>query len=285
MKTADFKNSTFKLVAVTALTFFNAQSSFAGFNGFFAGGQVGGGLSNGEHTHVSGGENKNKFRSTGLGFGLQGGYLNYNADTKFLIGGEINALIQTGKGTFDLKNAANTSDGKATASFGYVLGLSALTGVAINPKVAIYTKAGFEKRKLKLNYTDLNPNIQINPNYSKSVTGLAVGGGVMFKINPRLLLAIDYTYTSIPKKSLDDNNVLSVNLSNYTVMLKISYMFGQSNSGKSVDDSPPIGKIIKEKVDQETQAQGGEQAENDLIQKDSTLAKINGFVNQQKNSS
>jgi len=107
----------------------------------------------------------------------------------------------------------------------------------------------------------------------------------MFKINPRLLLAIDYTYTSIPKKSLDDNNVLSVNLSNYTVMLKISYMFGQSNSGKSVDDSPPIGKIIKEKVDQETQAQGGEQAENDLIQKDSTLAKINGFVNQQKNSS
>ena len=198
--------------------------SWASFGGVYVGVHGGGALLKGTHTYSKnsnqGVQKLNSFSYLG---GAHAGYLSEMGETKAVVGVEAYYTITGLKPKKDLQVDGGILDGKVVVRHKSSMGAAVLTGVAVNPKVVMYIRAGFEKASFQMQ----SPNSQA---YSKSTTAIVPGAGILYKMSERITIAGEYQHPLYNKIAPRTDTVAPligyiVNPVEHRVTLKVSMTF------------------------------------------------------------
>lgn len=213
-----------------------SHTADARMSGFYLGAHGGSGLLKGEHKYKNGetgAEGKSKINKMGILFGLNAGYLRPFGNGRTFWGGELYASMISGSVRKQLQTRGGTLDGSVNIQPTRVMGIAAIVGTMINPKIALYGRIGFESQKFKLTYTDLTFQIPTSETYQKSVSGIAPGAGGLYKLTPHISaggeLIVPLLSKIEPRKSTETKNGVKRGFeytpSQYRVMAKVIYHF------------------------------------------------------------
>ena len=188
------------LMAASALALTLPTVAYAGnFDGFYAGGQVGGAFTsfkeNQTSTLFAQNVKDDSFAANGVVGGVFAGYgLTLQG---FYIGGEIGATF----GSRDYTNTTTDASGTAQTKFkaGTEWGVTVRPGYAINDRALVYGLLGFEQVPLKSTFTPGQA-----ASFNKTQTGFTLGAGTEVSIAGPLTFRVDYTHTFLDKISIAD---------------------------------------------------------------------------------
>ena len=202
----------FRLLFFILFVIGSITATHARFHGLYIGANAGVTLLKGDHkyTNASPKEGKVLFGDMSYILGLQGGYMHYLADSKIVIGVELGFSILGLNVTKDLKVDGGPVEGKVNIRNRYKFGLALFAGMAINPKVMMYAKLGYENNKFDLNYTHLTFQTPSYEKYSVSLRGLVPGAGLYYKLSPVLFVGAEYNY-SLMKKTQPRSDTTALN--------------------------------------------------------------------------
>jgi outer membrane immunogenic protein len=201
-----------------------AASAADGFDGFYAGAVVGGRVNS-----------EKKIQTTGTpGFvglvapGIAPGSLNSKSDgVVYGVVGGYNWTLGNGL-VAGIEGELNDGHGKKTGSFsgapvpGLAAGATGLTtsarrqqnfggsirgriGAQVAPNVLVYATGGFAAGKTELRASVVSnsaPAARWDGSEKKTKTGYVVGGGVEFKVSPRVNIRGEYLYTDLGKTTV-----------------------------------------------------------------------------------
>lgn len=212
-----------------------STSCFAKFNGLFAGAHLGFSLLNGTHkyTNASPQEGKITLNEPGYLAGLQAGYLYYAEASKIIVGAEFYFSMTGINSKKDLKVDGGPVEGQVTIQHRHSLGLAILSGIVINPKVALYGKIALETNKFNLNYENLTFQTPTSEKYGASLRGFVPGMGIFYKWTPKILIGAEYGYSFMKKKQPRLDTVVingakrgySFSANEHRLAAKINYVF------------------------------------------------------------
>jgi opacity protein-like surface antigen len=192
-----------------------SSETYANWNGFYLGGQIGLSLLQGSKkikiTDTVAVPNTQKNSSKHLSnfsylVGAHAGYLRTVNQTFWVLAGElyVNFLGNKIKKTATMTDtAAGGADGAAavvpavtyTITMKPGVGFVFLVGNMINPRSFIYAKLGIEYNRFNIHHDAGAVIGSISTN--KSVSGYPLGLGVMFKIKQRNFIRFEYTFVSM----------------------------------------------------------------------------------------
>ncbi|MCX7338047.1 MAG: outer membrane beta-barrel protein [Alphaproteobacteria bacterium] len=170
----------------------------AKIGGFYVGAHVGAEALQGTHTYSNGIGSSGKQKVSAFGYlaGLSVGYLKQLQASPMVFGGEIYGSMAGPKAKKNLQIVDGPIEGSATLSHKYSIGGAVMAGAAINPKILMYTKLGYEIDKIAMDYTFPT---QPTEKYTKSSTTYIPGAGVLYTVSPSLLIGAEYGYAIIKK--------------------------------------------------------------------------------------
>ncbi|RZI46659.1 outer membrane protein [Candidatus Finniella inopinata] len=197
MFTKLYKLSFFVFIFVAAVT----GSAYARFQGLYLGGNLGAVLLKGKHVYTNATPQQGSVELSNLSYiaGLQGGYMHYLADSKFVLGGELGFSITGLNATKTLRVEGGPVEGQVSIREPYKYSFAIFAGMALNPKVLVYAKLGIEKNKFTLKYSNLTFQTPGYQTYSVSLVGFAPGAGAYYKLSQNLLIGGEYNYSFIKK--------------------------------------------------------------------------------------
>ncbi len=205
--------------------------SWASFGGAYVGVHGGGVLLKGTHTYSNssnqGVQKLNAFSYLG---GAHAGYLSEMGGSKAVVGIEAYYTITGLKPKKDLIVDGGTLDGQVTVRHKSSMGAAVLTGVAVNPKVVMYIRAGFERASFQMQYSQLKFQSPNSQTYSKSTTAIVPGAGILYKMSERITIAGEYQHPLYNKIAPRTDTVAPligyiVNPVEHRVTLKVSMTF------------------------------------------------------------
>ena len=194
-----------KLVLASALATTLATTAMANtcsFSGFYAGGQVGMGVSKSHvNTNTVPAAIDLKFGGTGVVGGLHVGY-GKHFPNRFYMGLEAYGNLSNSKSNNNVTIAANT--------YGFKIKREHNFGIALRPGIVfgntlVYAKLGVESGKFKYSNTFNNA---VSSSSKKRVTAFVPGLGVAFHANEHVVLGLESTYSMHKKKNGVKHNVL-----------------------------------------------------------------------------
>lgn len=199
-------------------------------SGFFVGGILGVTALKGEHTYTTKeGSGINKLNKIAPQAGLNAGYLVPMQDGKMCIGAEIYTLLGGSSVKKDLSTKSGPVEGRYNISTKGTIGASIITGMMLNPRLMAYARVGYEMSSLEFKYSDLSFELPHSKTYKKKTTGIAPGGGILFRITPQLSMMLDATIPVLKKTTVrsKDANGRSMEYSPSTqrVTCRIIYTF------------------------------------------------------------
>lgn len=159
--------------------------------------------------------------------------MHYLAASKIIFGAEVSLTMTGTNSPKDLQVDGQKAEGKITIQNRYILNGSFFSGVALNPKVAVYGKIGFETNKFDLNYTHLTYQTPSQEKYSSSFRGLVPGIGTFYKLTQNLLFGGEYCYSLMKKRVVRSqdltkksaNRGYTFSPSEHRVVGRITYLF------------------------------------------------------------
>lgn len=179
-------------------------------SGPFIGGIIGATSMRGEHTYTTNDKPAaNKFKKISPHGGINAGYLISMKDGKVCVGGEIYFIVGGPSSKKELRTADNNKEGLYSISNKGAAGLSLITGMMLNPRIMAYARVGYEVQNYEFKYNELTFEAPNNKTYKKRVSGLAPGGGILFRITPQLAAMVDATVPVVNKVTIrkkDTNN-------------------------------------------------------------------------------
>lgn len=185
----------FLLATVTPLT--------AAPSGFFVGGVLGATALKGEHTYTTqAGPGVNKLNKVSPQGGLNAGYLISMQDGKMCMGAEIYALMGGPSIKKDLATKGGPIEGRYNVATKGTVGAAIITGMMLNPRLMAYVRLGYEMNSFEFKYSELTFESPNNKTYKKKVSGVAPGGGVLFRITPQLSVMLDATIPVLSKTTV-----------------------------------------------------------------------------------
>lgn len=199
MQSAECKMN-FRKSLYSAAAFAYAAPLAAAPSGFFLGGLLGATALKGEHTYtVSGDPSVGKISKMSPHAGIDAGYLISMSDGKACIGAEVYATVggPVVKKTLMLKTGV--VQGQYSIASKNVMGAAIITGMMLNPRLMGYARVGYEMQSYEFKYTELTFESPNSKTYKKRATGLAPGGGLLFRVNQQLSVMVDATVPVMPK--------------------------------------------------------------------------------------
>jgi hypothetical protein len=182
--------------------FFLLTTSFAHI---FVGAQGGGAYGTTTHVYMDPlGKAKKDFSKLLFGGGVCGGYLTTPDGGKMLVGGEAYGNFYSGEVIGDLITEGGVTEGKFAFKHRMAMGISGIVGGWINPKMALYAKAGMELNQFQIQYKDLTFQTLKNETYNKKAYVVVPGMGAVFKVTPLFWIGAEYTHPIYAKMSLRD---------------------------------------------------------------------------------
>lgn len=168
----------------------------ATFNGFFLGAHLGGVLSNAKHTFTnnasaSGRETKD---SIGFALGAHAGLFYEIGRTEFILGLELyyTAIFNCPK--IDLRTGSRNHLGTVTVDHKYATGAALMFGWAVNPKMKVYLRLGYEVNAYNFKYRNLQIGGEPNVSISKRVGRFAPGWGFKYRINKKWAAGFEHIF-------------------------------------------------------------------------------------------
>jgi opacity protein-like surface antigen len=221
----------FRLLNLIAFTTFYIASvtvGWAKFKGPFLGVHGGIALLTGVHkyTNATPQEGKVILNDPGYIAGLQAGY------SKIIIGVEL-YFSKTGINTQkNLQVAGGTIEGQVTIQHRSAMGLAVLSGLVLNPKVALYGKLAIETNKFNLKYNNLTFQTPTTVIYDSSLRGIVPGAGIFYKLTKEIVVGGEYDYSLIKKtQPRSDNDPVagvargfSFSPNEHRLMVKVNYI-------------------------------------------------------------
>jgi opacity protein-like surface antigen len=189
-----------KLILSTVVTLGAAHAS--SMTGFFVSGNAGAMLIEGEHTlknSSTGQEGSRKVNKMGYHAGPGLGYLMAMGDGKFYVGGELYYWLMSGSVRKELQTKTGPVEGTFTIQPKHAMGAAVLMGTMINPKVMMYARVGYESQSFDFKYDDLTFQSPTNVKYSKSVTGVAPGAGILYRLSTSTSVGIELVMPMLAK--------------------------------------------------------------------------------------
>ena len=210
-------------------------ASWAKFGGVFLGAHGGLALLTGIHKYTKATPQDGKITMNEPGYlaGLQAGYLHYAEASRILIGVELYFSMTGINSQKDLKADGGPIEGQVKFKHRSAMGMAILSGIAINPKVALYGKVALESNKFNLSYTSLTFQKPTSEKFDASLRGFVLGGGLYYKVASAILLGAEYGY-SIMKKTQPRSDTVAVNgvrrgysfsPNEHRLVAKINYLF------------------------------------------------------------
>lgn len=194
------------------------------FTGVFFGAGAGGSMLSGEHTYQTAADSgKLNMRGFGALLSAAAGYM-WLTDSKAWFAGELYFYAKTAKASKTMQNITN--EGNVTIKNRSTLGLAGMMGGAINPKLMMYAKAGFETSNYSFNYTNLI-TVPIKKTSSKRMQAVVPGAGLLYTITDAILVGGEYGYMLSTKKiqSSVEEPVANYKPTEHRIMATIRYVF------------------------------------------------------------
>jgi opacity protein-like surface antigen len=194
------------------------------FTGIFFGAGGGASLLGGEHAYKIGADSgKLNMRGFGALLSAAAGYM-WLTDTKAWFAGELYFYAKTAKSSKVMKNITN--EGDVTIKNRSTLGIAGLLGGAVNPRLMMYAKAGFETGTFSFNYKNLTtpPNAKTN---STRMQAVVPGAGMLYTLTDAVLVGGEYGYMLSTKKlkASDASPVADYKPTEHRIMATIRYVF------------------------------------------------------------
>lgn len=184
-------------------------SVYAAPAGFFVGGMLGVTSLKGEHTYTTvDGSGVSKLNKVAPHGGLNLGYLMSMQDGKVCVGAEVYGLTGGPSVSKDLFIKGGPIEGRFNVANKGIMGASIITGMMLNPRLMGYARVGYEINSFEFKYTEMTFESPNNKTYKKKVSGLAPGGGVLFRVTSQLSVMVDATVPVLSKvtvRSKDTN--------------------------------------------------------------------------------
>lgn len=205
--------------------------SWASFGGVYVGVHGGGVLLKGSHTYSNGSnQGVQKLNSFSYLGGAHAGYLSEVGGSKAVVGIEGYYTMMGLKPKKDLIVDGGTLSGQVTIRHKSSMGAAILAGVAVNPKVVMYIRAGFEKANFQMQYSQLTFQTPNSQTYNKSATAIVPGAGVLYKVSERVTIAGEYHHPLYSKMTPRADTAAPfigyiVNPVEHRMVLKISMTF------------------------------------------------------------
>jgi hypothetical protein len=205
--------------------------SWASFGGVYVGVHGGGVLLKGTHTYSnSSNQGVQKLNSFSYLGGAHAGYLSEMGGTKAVVGIEAYYTMTGLKPKKDLQVDGGVLEGKVVVRHKSSMGAAVLTGVAVNPKVVMYIRAGFEKASFQMQYSQLTFQTPNSQAYNKSTTAIVPGAGILYKMSERITIAGEYQHPLYNKIAPRTDTVAPligyiVNPVEHRITLKVSMTF------------------------------------------------------------
>ena len=222
------------------LLFLPAQATF---NGFFLGAHLGGVLSNSKHTFTnnSGFSGRDTKDSIGFALGAHAGLFYELGRTEFILGLEVyyTKIFNTHK--LDLRTGSRNFVGNVDVQHNFATGAAVMFGWAVNPKMKVYLRLGYEVNSYDFKYKNLMIGGPTETSVSKRVGRFAPGWGFKYRINKKWAAGFEHIFlfgkTIRPRKveEIVDGSVRGFNYSatEQRFILKLTRVF---HPGKPDED-------------------------------------------------
>lgn len=172
--------------------------------GIFVSGNAGGLFQSGKHIYTNDAAKEGKQELKSFGGVVSGGlgYLHELSESKIVFGLETFVGMSTVNSKKDLQVKDGSAEGKVGIKPRAFFGASILTGMAINPRVILYGRLGYEFTRFSFEYADLTFQTPTAQKYTKTLKGLAPGAGAFYKLTDKILLGGEYVFSMQGKVKL-----------------------------------------------------------------------------------
>lgn len=178
------------ILSVCALHSIYAQSHNP-FTGFFVGLNVGADLLTGSNQYKSTrGSGESSLRKFGAAYGACMGYMRL-MPSKVLWGSEVYYTMHSAKAT--QKMMTTIEEGNLNVQHKNSMGVSALMGMAANPRLVAFGKFSLESSTFDIAYTGLTGGVEDQSQKKRSLS-IIPGTGVMYKLSDSIVLGVEYAY-------------------------------------------------------------------------------------------
>lgn len=190
----------FQRILLSASFLAGVSPVMAAPSGFFVGGMIGATALKGEHTYTTTtGPGVNKLNKVAPHVGADVGYLMSMNDGKVCVGAEVYGIIGGPSVKKDLAAKGGPIEGRYNVANKNIMGVSIITGMMLNPRLMGYARVGYEIDTFEFKYTEMTFESPNNKTYKKKVSGLAPGGGILFRVTPELAVMLDATIPILGK--------------------------------------------------------------------------------------
>jgi hypothetical protein len=194
------------------------------FTGIFFGAGAGGTMLSGEHAYQTALDSgKLNMRGFGALLSAAAGYM-WLTDSKAWFAGELYFYAKTAKASKVMKNITN--EGTVTIKNRSTLGVAGMMGGAVNPKLMMYAKAGFETGSFSFNYADLTTTPGTKTS-SKRMQAVVPGAGLLYTMTDAVLVGGEYGYMLSTKKlkASEAAPIADYKPTEHRIMATIRYVF------------------------------------------------------------
>lgn len=194
------------------------------FTGIFFGAGGGGSLIGGEHVYKTATDSgKLNMRGFGALLSAAAGYM-WLTDSKAWFAGELYFYAKTAKASKAMNNITN--EGDVTIKNRSTLGVAGLLGGAVNPRLMMYAKAGFETGTFSFNYKNL-ATVPATKTNSSRMQAIVPGAGLLYTLTDAVLVGGEYGYMLSTKKlkASDASPVADYKPTEHRIMATIRYVF------------------------------------------------------------
>lgn len=220
-------NKIYQIIGALVLTTTTAMSDYGGI---FVGAGLGIGMMRNDTKYVDAaqGEGKSTVSKLGAYYQLHAGYLHEVGTSKTLVGGDIYVNGSSAKKLNNVGVDGGAIAGTIEQKRSTGVGIAAIAGKLINPKVMIYGRVGYELSKydMKLNLIESAPQ-----DFTKSYNGVVPGVGLNYKIAHNMMIGGGYDYTGLfSNKTVYQKGDINVQVKpvEHRMMVKLTFVFNPS---------------------------------------------------------
>jgi outer membrane immunogenic protein len=220
-------NKIYQIIGALVLTTTTAMSDYGGI---FVGAGLGVGMMRNDTKYVDAtqGEGKSTVAKLGAYYQLHAGYLHEVGTSKTLVGGDIYVNGSSAKKLNNVGVDGGAIAGTIEQKRSTGVGIAAILGKLINPKVMIYGRVGYELSKydMKLNLIGVTPK-----SFTKSYNGIVPGVGLNYKIAHNMMIGGGYDYTGLfSNKTVYQNGDVNIQVkpAEHRMMVKLTFVFNPS---------------------------------------------------------
>jgi outer membrane immunogenic protein len=220
-------NKIYQIIGALVLTTTTAMSDYGGI---FVGAGLGVGMMRNDTKYVDAtqGEGKSTVSKLGAYYQLHAGYLHEVGTSKTLVGGDIYVNGSSAKKLNNVGVDGGAIAGTIEQKRSTGVGIAAIMGKLINPKVMIYGRVGYELSKydMKLNLIGVAPK-----DFTKSYNGIVPGVGLNYKIAHNMMIGGGYDYTGLfSNKTVYQNGDVNIQVkpAEHRMMVKLTFVFNPS---------------------------------------------------------